>query len=747
MIRLRRYLNPYMTMFIVAVILLFVQANADLALPDYLSRIVNTGIQQSGVETVVPEAMRQETLNNLALFLSDEDETAVRNAYTLIEPNTLAAEQYEETYTLLQDEAIYVRKELSDGEIESLTGPMSQALLVVSSLQRAMDDPEAAAQLGGGGPFDLSQLPPGTDLFALIGNLPESQRSQIAGTINEQFAALGETMVEQTAVVQVRTEYEALGVDIASQQNSYILRIGALMLGITLVSAAATITVGYLSAKIAAGIGRDLRSDIFRKVESFSSAEFDKFPTASLITRSTNDITQLQMVTMFMVRLVFYAPIMGIGGTIRAIGKGSSMWWTIAVAVIVLVGVIAVIVSIAMPRFQLVQKLIDRINLVARENLSGMMVIRAFNMQGFEEKRFDKANVDLTDNTLFIARATAIMMPIMMFIFNVLSVVILWVGAQQVADANMQVGDVMAFLQYAMQIVFAFLMLTMLFIILPRAQVSAERVADVLETDLIITDPANPQRLNGSFRGTVEFRDVSFRYPGADKDVLKNISFVAKPGETTAFIGSTGSGKSTIVNLIPRFYDVTQGQILLDDVDIREVTQHDLRDKIGYVPQKGILFSGTIESNLRFADELASVEDLETAVTIAQATEFVDSKLEGFQSEIAQGGTNVSGGQRQRLSIARALVKKAPIYIFDDSFSALDFKTDAALRRALRQTTQDSTLLVVTQRVSTVKKAEQIIVLDQGRIVGKGTHDELMDTCETYQEIALSQLSMEELSS
>ncbi len=630
MLRIRRYLNPYMFMFTVAVILLFIQANLDLALPDYLSRIVNTGIQQSGVESPVPEAMRQETLNHLALFLSDADETAVRSAYTLIDPNTLAADPYEETYPLLQEQAIYVRQDLTDEEIDALKEPMSQALLVVSALQRAMDDPEAAAQMGGGGgAFDLSRLPAGADLFALIGNLPATQRDQIASTINEQFSALGASMIEQTAVIQVKAEYEALGVDVAALQNSYILRIGALMLGITLLSAVATITVGYLSAKIAAGIGRDLRSDIFRKVESFSSAEFEKFPTASLITRSTNDITQLQMVTMFMVRLVFYAPIMGIGGTIRAIGKGSSMWWTIAVAVIVLVGVIAVVISIAIPRFQVVQKLIDRINLVAREHLSGMMVIRAFNMQGFEEKRFDKANMDLTDNTLFIARITAIMMPVMMLILNVLSVVIIWVGAQQVADANMQVGDVMAFLQYAMQIVFSFLMLSMLFIILPRAQVSAERIADVLETEPIILDPANPQRLNGSFTGTVEFRNVSFRYPGADADVLHNLNFVARPGETTAFIGSTGSGKSTVVNLIPRFFDVSEGQVLLDDVDIRDVTQHDLREKIGYVPQKGVLFSGTIESNLRYADEFASVAELETAVTIAQAANFIKSKPEG----------------------------------------------------------------------------------------------------------------------
>ncbi|MCA9944372.1 MAG: ABC transporter ATP-binding protein, partial [Anaerolineales bacterium] len=685
MFRIRRYLKPYMLMFVASVILLFAQANFDLALPDYLSRIVNTGIQQSGVEDTVPEAMRQQTLDRLVLFLNSGEETAVRNAYTLVQPGSATASQYLETYPLLADEAIYVRNELSDDEIEQLSTPLAKALLVVSAMEQAMTDPEAAAQMGGDSAFDLSQLPPGTDLFALLERLPAAQREQLAETMNERFAALGETMIAQTAVVQVKAEYEALGLDVAQLQSSYILRVGAIMLLFTLLSAVCTITVGYLSAKIAAGVGRDLRSDIFRKVESFSSVEFDKFPTASLITRSTNDITQLQMVTMFMVRLVFYAPIMGIGGTIRAIGKGSSMWWTIAVAVLVLIGVITVIVSIALPKFRLVQKLIDRINLVARENLSGMMVIRAFNMQSFEENRFDKANVDLTDNSLFIARVMAIMMPIMMFILNVLSVVILWVGANQVAQANMQVGDVMAFLQYAMQIVFSFLMLSMLFIILPRASVSAERIADVLETDLIIQDPVKPQPLNGSFTGTVEFRNVSFRYPGADADVLHDISFVARPGETTAFIGSTGSGKSTVVNLIPRFYDVTGGAILLDEVDIREVTQHDLRDKIGYVPQKGILFSGTIESNLRYADELASAEDLQTAVTIAQASEFVSSKPEGLASEIAQGGTNVSGGQRQRLSIARALVKQAPIYIFDDTFSALDFKTDAALRRALRQ--------------------------------------------------------------
>ncbi len=742
MLRIRRYLNPYMFMFLAAVILLFIQANLDLALPDYLSQIVNTGIQQSGVESAVPDAMRQETFERLTLFMSADEETAVRKAYTLIQSGTPGFDQY----PLLAEEPIYVRDDISQDEIDQLSVPIAKAMLVVSALEKALADPEAAAAMGGG-TFDLSRLPPGADLFALLRQMPAAQREGLTSGINEQFSVLGDSMIQQTAVIQVKAEYEALGMDTAQLQSSYILRIGAIMLAVTLLSAVATISVGYLSAKIAAGIGHDLRSDVFRKVENFSGAEFDKFPTASLITRSTNDITQLQMVTMFVVRLAFYAPIMGVGGTIRAIGKGSSMWWTIAVAVIVLLGVISIIVSLALPKFRIVQKLIDRLNLVARENLSGLMVIRAFNMQSFEEKRFDQANVDLTGNTLFIARIMAVMMPVMMLILNVLSVVILWVGAHQVAQSNMQVGDMMAFMQYAFQVVFSFFMISIMFIIVPRASVSGGRIADVLETELAITDPAEPKSLNGSFTGNVEFRNVSFRYPGADADVLHDISFVAKPGETTAFIGSTGSGKSTVVNLIPRFYDVTDGEILMDGVDIRDVTQYDLRDKIGYVPQKGILFSGTVASNLRYADENASVEELQTAVTIAQAAEFVNSNPDGLTAEVSQGGTNVSGGQRQRLSIARALVKRAPIYIFDDTFSALDFKTDAALRRALRQSTSESTLLIVTQRVSTVKNAEQIVVLDQGRVVGKGSHEELMETCETYQEIALSQLSMEELSS
>jgi len=737
-----------MFMFVLSVILLFVQANLDLALPDYLSQIVNVGIQQGGIESPVPEAIRKSQMDKLLVFMSEDEATAVLDAYTLVDEIHPDFDQWVETYPTLAEEAIYIlNADVDQATLDQITQPMAEALVAVAAIEQALANPEAAAQMNSGSDsgFDLSRIPPGVDLFTVLGQLPAAQREQIGGSINERFANMGGAMINQMAIVQVKAEYEALGMDVGQLQNRYVLRVGGIMLLITLLSVTATIIVGYLSAKIAAGIGRDLRSDIFRKVESFSNAEFDKFPTASLITRSTNDVTQLQMVTMIMVRMVFYAPIVGIGGIIRAAGKGSSMWWLIAVAVAVLVSTIVIVFAISMPKFRVMQKLIDRLNLVARENLSGMMVIRAFNMQPFEEQRFDKANQDLADNTLFITRVMVIMMPIMTLILNVLSVAIIWVGAQQIAASNMQVGDMMAFLQYAMQIVMSFLMLSFLFIILPRAQVSADRIADVLETEPVITDPERPYPLNGDFRGIIEFRNVSFRYPGADADVLHNVNFVAQPGQTTAFIGSTGSGKSTVVNLIPRFYDVTEGQILLDGVDIRDVTQFDLRERIGYVPQKGILFSGTIESNLLQAKEDATPADMATAIAIAQASEFVNSKPEGLATEIAQGGTNVSGGQRQRLSIARALVKQPPIYIFDDTFSALDFKTDAALRRALQEHTSDSTLLVVTQRVSTVRHAEQIIVLDEGKVVGQGTHEELMEDCATYQEIALSQLSMEEL--
>jgi ATP-binding cassette subfamily B multidrug efflux pump len=743
--RLLKYLKPYALLVILSIVLLFVQANANLALPDYLSKIVNNGIQQSGVENAVPEAIRQSEMDKLFLFMSVEEKTLVLEDYVLVEPASSDADIYLEEYPILTDEPIYVLKEIDQAGIDNLIPIMGRSLMVVSGIKQMIEDPSKAPVIGEGFDFDPSQIPPGMDVFELLGMLPADQLSELSTRINYGFAALGDNMINQMAVSAVKSEYEALGMDTGKLQTDYIVRIGGIMLLVSLLGGAATIAVGFLASRTAAGAAKDIRKDVFKKVESFSSAEFDQFSTASLITRSTNDVTQVQMVIFMIMRMVFFAPIIGIGGVIRAIDKSANMWWLIALAVIVLIGLILIVFSISLPKFQIMQSLIDRLNLVTRENLSGMMVIRAFNKQEDEEERFDRANRDLMDTGLFVARVMVTMMPLMMLLMNALSVGIIWVGAHQVAEANIQVGDMMAFLQYAMQIVFAFLMMSMLFIFLPRAAVSGGRIADVLETELVIKDPEDPKQFKDPFISKIEFRDVSFRYPGALDDVLHDISFTARPGETTAIIGSTGCGKSTVVNLISRFYDVTEGAIYLNGNDIREVRQSDLRDQIGYVPQKGMLFSGTIESNLLYADENASSETLNEAADIAQASEFIFDKPEGFEAEIAQGGSNVSGGQRQRLAIARALVKKPPIYIFDDSFSALDFKTDSALRRALKEKTGESTVLIVTQRVATVKNADQIIVLDEGRVVGQGTHHELMQDCETYQEIALSQLSEEEL--
>jgi ATP-binding cassette subfamily B multidrug efflux pump len=746
MTKLAKYTKPYLLMLIVSIALLFAQANFDLALPDYLSRIVNTGIQQGGVENAVPQAIRESEMNRVFIFMSAEDKASVLADYTLVDKNSADYETYVKEYPVLETESIYVLNKVDQAEIDKLNPIMAKALLTVSAIEQAAADPAKAAQMGGGfGNFDLSKLSPGMDVFTMLGNLPAETLTKIKDGVNSKFDALGESMVAQAAVSAVKAEYKALGMNTDKVQNRYILNLGGWMLGLTLLSALCTIIVGYLSARIAAGMGRDIRRDTFKTVESFSSTEFEHFSTASLITRTTNDITQIQTVVMIMVRMIFYAPLIGVGGVIKVLSKDSPLAWLIVVAVLMLVSLIIIVMTIAMPKFRIIQKLTDRVNLVARENLSGMMVIRAFNMQAFEKERFDKANSDLTAVSLFINRTMVVMMPLMMFIMNLLMLGVIWFGAKQVADANMQVGDMIAFMQYGMQIMFAFLMMSMLFIILPRASVSAERIAEVLETEIHIHDPKEPKKFPVPFKGTVEFRNVSFRYPGADEDVLHDISFTAQPGQMTAFIGSTGSGKSTIISLLPRFYEVTGGSILVDGMDIREVTQHELREKIGYVPQKGSLFSGTIESNLLYADKNATPEMMEDAIVIAQAKEFVTSSPEGMAKEISQGGSNVSGGQKQRLSIARAIVKKPPIYILDDSFSALDFKTDAALRRAFKEQAANSTMLIVTQRVSTVKNAEQIIVLDEGRIVGKGTHRELMENCETYREIATSQLTQEEL--
>ncbi len=745
MLRLVRYLKPFILLLVLVLGLLLVQAWADLALPDYMSRIVNYGIQQSGVENAVPEALRVMTFERLQLFLNDEERAQLEAAYVRVDVGSAEAESLVQRYPLLAQEPLMVRQALKANALAALNAPLGRAWLAVSAIQRIMSDPQAAAAIGKQMGVDLSQLPPGVDLFTLLPRLPEAQRMALIERLNQQAQAFGNTMVNQMAVVAVRAEYEALGVDVAALQSRYIMRTGGLMLLLALVGAACTIAVGYLAARTAAGVARNLRRDVFAKVTFFSGAEFEKFSTASLITRTTNDVTQLQMVLMMMVRMVIYAPILGIGAIIRASGKGSSMWWLIAVAVAILVSLIFIIFTVATPKFKLIQKLVDRLNLVTRETLSGMMVIRAFNTQEHELQRFDRTNRDLTSTMLYVSRVIVVMMPAMMLIMNGLMLAIIWVGAHEVAQANMQVGDMMAFMQYALQIVMSFLMVSIMFIILPRAAVSADRIADVLETDISIQDPPEPQHFPEPFVPTIEFDHVGFRYPGAEENVLCGITFTAQAGEVVGIIGSTGSGKSTLINLIPRFYDVTEGAIRISGVDIRQVPLAELHDRIGYVPQRGLLFSGTLESNLRYADEHAPDEVLEEAIAIAQAREVVESRPEGLAAPIAQGGTNVSGGQRQRLAIARALVKRAPIYIFDDSFSALDFRTEAALRRALRSALKESTVLIVTQRVSSILHADRIIVLDEGEIVGQGTHETLMETCPEYREIVFSQLRQQDL--
>jgi ATP-binding cassette subfamily B protein len=677
--------------------------------------------------------------------MGDAEQAVVLASYNLIEQSSPDFDQYLETYPALANEPVYVLKELDRDQMEALNSIMQKPQITVFFIEQMKSDPARAAQMGKQLGFDLSQIPAGTDIFAMLARLPGDQLSLVKAGIEQQLANMQDTLITAASVGAVRAEYQALGMDLVKIQTQYILQVGIVMLLVTLISGACAIGVGYVSARAAAGMSMDIRHDLFERVESFSSVEFDKFSTASLITRTTNDITQVQMVTIMVLRIVFFAPIIAVGGIIRAMGTATSMWWIIALTVMVLLGMIVVVFSIALPKFRIIQKLIDRLNLVTRESLSGMMVIRAFHMQAFEEKRFDKANQDLTSTMLFISRVMVVLLPVMMLIMNAAMLLIIWVGAHAVSRLQMQVGDMMAFMQYTMQIVFAFLMLSMMFIVLPRAAVSGDRIADVLDTEPSIKDIDQPRSFPQPFRGEIEFRNVNFRYPGAEEDILHDINFTALPGQTTAFLGTTGSGKSTIVSLIPRFYEITEGGVYIDGIDIRQVSQQDLRDRIGYVPQKSSLFSGTIESNLRFADQEASEEALLWATDIAQASDFISAREDGLQAEIAQGGANVSGGQKQRLAIARALVKQPPIYIFDDSFSALDYKTDSALRRALKERTSNSTLLIVTQRIATIKNAEQIIVLDEGRIVGKGSHSQLMQECDVYQGIALSQLSQEEL--
>ena len=589
-------------------------------------------------------------------------------------------------------------------------------------------------------------IPDGVDIITLFKRMPKEQLDSIKNDMYEKLKDIPDSIAIQSAVSYVKDEYNAIGINTDRIQSNYILYSGGIMVAIALVSMAATVTVGYLGARVAAKLGRDLRGKVFRKVVSFSNTELDKFSTASLITRSTNDIQQIQMLMVMLLRVVFYAPILGLGGIIKVLNTDTSMAWIIAVAVVSILSLVIVLFGVAIPKFKAVQKLIDKVNLVTRETLTGMLVIRAFSTQKHEEKKFDKANKDLTRTNLFVNRTMSIMMPMMMLIMNCITVLIVWNGSHAVDSGAMQVGDMMAFIQYTMQIIMSFLMISMVSIMLPRASVSAGRIDEVLTTNLAIEDPKTVENFNNSKKGLVEFKNVSFKYPNAEEYVLSNITFTANPGETTAFIGSTGSGKSTLINLIPRFYDVTSGEILVDGVNVKNVSQHDLREKIGYVPQKGVLFSGTIESNLKYGGKDISKEAVKKATNIAQANEFIMAKPEGFETEISQGGTNVSGGQKQRLSIARAIAKNPEVFIFDDSFSALDFKTDAALRKALNTEISDSTILIVAQRISTILHANKIIVLDEGKIVGVGTHDELLNNCEVYKQIALSQLSKEELS-
>ena len=738
MTKLAKYLKPFVWSILLCVALVVAQALCDLKLPDYMSDIVNVGIQQGGVADAVPEAMRQDTAQRLSLFLSEAEASEALSHYDLVQPEQ-ASEAQRARYPALSEQPVYVlRGDLTGEARQALAQTLARPLALVAGVSDMQANPDSL-------PEGMT-LPEGVDLFSALAALPEAQRQALLGDAVAQLEALGDSMLEQSAVQAVRAEYAALGMDTAGLQTRYILMTGLRMLLIALAVAASAVGVGFLSSRVGAGLARDLRARIFRKVESLSNAEFDHFSPASLITRTTNDITQVQMLVTMMLRMVIYAPVMGVGGVLYALSKSVSMSWTIALAVIVLLGLMLLIYTVVMPKFKIVQKLIDRLNLVTRENLSGIMVSRAYNTQDFEEARFDAANQDLTRVNLFVNRVMSAMMPVMMLIMNGVSLLIIWVGAHQIAEAAMQVGDMMAYIQYAMQIVMSFLFICMMFIMIPRASVSAARVAEVLNTQNEVRDPERPQPFEaGDMAGVVEFRDVSFRFPGAEEDALSHITFTAQPGQTTAIIGATGSGKSALVNLIPRFYDVTGGEIRVSGRNVKDVAQHDLREQIGYVPQRGVLFSGTIASNLRYGDESAADEAVRQAAEVAQATDFIQQKEEGFDAPIAQGGGNVSGGQKQRLSIARALVKKPPIYIFDDSFSALDFKTDAALRRALKRYTGGATQILVAQRVGTIRHAEQILVLDEGRLVGKGTHEELMASCEAYRQIAYSQLREEEL--
>lgn len=726
MFKIARYFKPFIASIFAVVILLVIQATTELSLPDYTSNIVNVGIQQGGVDKVSPQIIRESSLENLKLFMSEDEIKIVEENYSLLTKQEL------ENEGLNTSENVYALTTEDEDIISQLDEIISKPAMVVMGIASGQMD-------------DKLQIPEGVNPFDMFKQMPKQQTDEFVKQIDKEFENIEPSLITQGAIGYTKDEYTQIGVDLDKLQTNYILDTGAKMLLISLVGMVATISVSYLGARIAAGMGKNMRKDVFEKVVGFSNNEFDKFSTASLITRSTNDINQIQTVMVMLVRMVFYAPILAIGGILKVFETETSMAWIIGVAVGAIIIVVVTLFSFAIPKFKVIQTLVDKLNLISRERLNGLLVIRAFNTQQSEEERFDETNKKLRDTAIFINRVMTIMMPMMMLIMNIITITIVWVGAKQIDVGSLQVGDMLAFMQYTMQIIMAFLFISMLSVILPRASVSANRINEILTTNYEISDPKTEKEFDKSKEGIVEFKNVSFRYPNAQDDVISNITFTANKGETTAFIGSTGSGKSTIVNLIPRFYDVTEGHILINGVDIRDISQHKLREEIGFVPQKGVLFSGTIESNIKYSDINLSDEKMIRAASIAQSLEFIDKKEDKYNSEIAQGGTNVSGGQKQRLSIARALAKDPQIYIFDDSFSALDLKTDAALRHELKTQTGDSTILLVAQRVSTIMNANQIIVLDEGRMVGCGTHKELMKNCEVYQQIAMSQLDKEEL--
>lgn len=733
--KLFQFLKPYAPRVLLILCVLVVQAYCDLSLPTYTSNIVNVGIQQSGIDEEIPENISEEEMNRLLLFVSEDDRQDIQDAYE----KSSESFDYDGEVLTLKDSV------KSDNEkLDALTEEMKLPMMLTAGFENGSD---TTKQMEGQLKEQMSQVPgiEKMSVFDIFGMMDDTQRAAIVDKITEQMDKMPDSILDQAAISYVKSTYEQIGLDTGHMSTVYILKTGAKMLGLAALGMAASILACLMASRVGAKVGRGLRRDTFRKVIGFSNAEFDKFSTASLITRSTNDIQQIQLLTVMILRIVLYAPIMAIGGILKVSKTNVDMFWIIGLAVLLIVMVVAVLFIVVMPKFKIVQNMVDKLNLVSREILTGLPVIRAFHTEEHEEERFDKANKDLTKLNLFVNRAMTFMMPTMMLVMNGITVLIVWVGGHSINDGAMQVGDMMAFIQYAMQIIMSFLMICMISVMLPRAAVSAERVDKVLKSETKIHDPKEPKTLPKNGKGEVAFEHVSFHYPGAEEDVLHDITFTAKPGETTAFIGSTGCGKSTLVNLIPRFYDVTEGKITIDGQDVRDLTQHELRDKLGYVPQKGVLFSGNIASNIMFGNPAGSEQEMTEAAQIAQAVEFIDTKPERYKSPISQGGANVSGGQKQRLSIARAIAKHPEVYIFDDSFSALDYKTDTVLRSALKEKTTDSVVLIVAQRISTILHAEQIIVLDDGKIVGKGTHEELLKTCDAYYQIAASQLSESEL--